>query len=744
MSALVIQPASAVGPTTLYVARTGSVGNGSSCASPGYVGSTHAAIQAALNAASTGDTVYLCAGTYSISTRLEVTKSLTIRGAGANSTVLDGGGSTQILIVQDANLNDGASGDEITATIEALSFVNGNATDINGTECDDGNRCGGAIFVENESRIAISDVHFKNNTADFIGGAVARFIGQYQDVPSTINRSSFEGNMAKLDGGAIATLFGFGLTINRSTFYRNGILPTWDARSGAAVIANFATATINESTLYDHDAPSGITVLYGDITVNRSVLAQASGSTTTVCNGSQTVSGARANLVTDNSCGVTQSKVVAGAGNSALVSLSDLKLGVFGFNGYSTKSIPLLSGSTALNHWTGCTGSDQVGVSVPQGSSCDVGASERSASQSLNAIDTSTWSYGGNTLYRNLGLNVALVAAPTDAAGQGVTYSSQTSGVCTVNQTSGALTLVSDGTCTLTASSSSYLLRDQSTADKSFVVAATAPTTTTTTTTTTVPRSTTTVAPSTTVASVTTTSEVAPTTTVSFGQTQIARVATTTTTAERAGQTAVASTTTTTTPRPVATTSAPTTTTTTVPEIAEAAPGEAAILVGGEPVESTVTRSNDQLVISAGDMAATISGITADGAVAPLDNDGNIRLSEGDQIQVEASGFAPNSDVEVWLFSTPTLLGKVTVNAQGTATATFPLPRGAESGNHRVALNGKNSDGDDASFAVGIVIGSSSGGVSTAGKVLISVPIALAVLFALVIPARRRRKVQVA
>jgi hypothetical protein len=83
--------------------------------------------------------------------------------------------------------------------------------------------------------------------------------------------------------------------------------------------------------------------------------------------------------------------------------------------------------------------------------------------------------------------------------------------------------------------------------------------------------------------------------------------------------------------------------------------------VGGEPVESTVTRSNDQLVIAAGDMSATISGVTADGAVAPLDNDGNIRLSEGDQIQVEASGFAPNSDVEVWLFSTPTLLGTVTV-----------------------------------------------------------------------------------
>ena len=309
---------------------------------------------------------------------------------------------------------------------------------------------------------------------------------------------------------------------------------------------------------------------------------------------------------------------------------------------------------------------------------------------------------------------------------------SRSSGIVTVS----GLAAGASATLTVTTSRSGY--NDAtSTVTGSSTPAPTTTSTTTTTTTTVV--SSTTVAPSTTVAAVTTTSEVAPTTTAPIAQTQIARVVTTTTTAERAGQNAVASTTTTTTPRPVATTSAPTTTTT-VPEIAEAAPGEAAILVGGEPVESTVTRSNDQLVISAGDMAATISGITADGAVAPLDNDGNIRLSEGDQIQVEASGFAPNSDVEVWLFSTPTLLGTVTVNAQGTATATFPLPRGAESGNHRVALNGKNSAGDDASFAVGIVIGSSSGGVSTAGKVLISIPIAAAVLFALVIPARRRRK----
>jgi hypothetical protein len=306
-------------------------------------------------------------------------------------------------------------------------------------------------------------------------------------------------------------------------------------------------------------------------------------------------------------------------------------------------------------------------------------------------------------------------------------FNSGTTG-CSVNSSSGQLTFTGAGSCVVRATAAATATHAASTKDVTFVI--TAPATTTTT------------SPPTTTAPVTTTSEVAPTTTVSFGQTQIARVATTTTVSRTTQATvATTSTTTTTVARPVATTAAPTTTTT-VPEIAEAAPGEAAILVDGEAVESTVARRNDQLVIAAGDMSATISGVTADGAVSPLDNDGNIRLSDGDQIQVEASGFAPNSDVEVWLFSTPTLLGTVTVNSEGAASAKFALPAGAENGNHRVALNGKNVAGEDASFAVGIVIGSSSGGVSTAGKVLIAIPIALAVLFALVIPARRRRKVQ--
>jgi hypothetical protein len=772
---------SAVAAATHYVAASGSVGDGSSCASPSYVGATHAPIQAALNAANSGDTVHVCSGTYAITTRLEITKTLTLTGDGATTTTLDGGGTTQILIVQDASINDATSGDEITATVSNLSFVNGNATDFlgNGAECDNGNRCGGAIFSENESSLNVSAVHFKNNQSDFIGGAIARFIGNYQTVPSTVENSSFESNRARLDGGAIATLFGFGLTINRSTFYKNGLLPTWDARSGAAIIANFAAATVNDSTIVDHDAPAGITVLYGDITLNRTLVAQVDGSTTNICNSQQTVSGPRGNLVTDASCpSVTQDKASAGAGNSAVVTSADLKLGSFGFRGYSTKSVGLGVGSAALDHGTGCSGNDQVGTSTPQGSGCDVGAIERPATQAANTVDVSTWSYGASTLYRDAGSTVALVAAPVDAAGRGVSYSSLTTAVCTIDSVTGLLTLISDGTCTLSAASLDFLQRDAASGSKSFSVAATTPpssssssssssstsTPPTSTTSSTMAGTTTTLATSSsataTATTLTSTSAVAQletsstepsqtskpsrpsASTIALAQSEIARI---TTTSTGPGEASVA-------------TNAPTSTSVTVGEMAtqsdalpdfsapvipESRPGEAGIFVAGESVEVSLSRANDQIIVSADEVSATIAGVRADGSAVALDSDGVLRLVEGDQIQVESTGFAPGSQVEVWLFSTPSFLGVIEVGSDGTSVGSFPLPEGIDRGSHRLALVGTNSDGDSTSLAVGVLVGSPPEGVSTVGKILIATPIILAVLLALILPARRRRKLLV-
>ena len=251
------------------------------------------------------------------------------------------------------------------------------------------------------------------------------------------------------------------------------------------------------------------------------------------------------------------------------------------------------------------------------------------------------------------------------------------------------------------------------------VAPATSSTSSTTSTTTTTTTTTTTVAPTTTTVPAPTVS----TTPAAVGQVAIPRVSTTV-----AGNTTTSSTSTTT-----------TTTTTTIPQAPNVEPGESSLSVNGEPVATTLERKNNQLIISSERMNAVISGRRADGSTAVLDADGNIRLETGDQLITEVSGFNPDSEVNVWVFSDPTKLGSVTVASTGRAASTFSIPASVESGQHGVVLSGVNPLGEKAEFSVGIIIGS-DGGVGTVGKILIAVPVLLAGVAALTIPARRKRR----
>ena len=693
--------------TTRYVAATGSVGAGTSCASPGYVGTTQSAIQSAINAASNGDTIFICAGTYSISSRLQVTKTLTIRGAGARTTTLDGLESSQILMIHDNNLTPN-SGSEITVNVDSIGFINGRAVQSGSLgECEDGNRCGGAIYVESESQINITDSFFKNNYADFVGGAVARLIGNYQNVPSTITNSTFESNTANFDGGGVATLFGFGLTIDSSTFFGNQTL----SRSAAAVIANFAEATINNSTFVDNTGPNGTTVLYGGLTVNHSILAQSSPSMIPVCNSQQTAHGTRGNLVTDNSCpSVTANYPATPATNSAVVNFADLKLGELSYRGNPTKTVPLLSGSVALNFWSGCTGTDQIGTSRPQGSSCDVGAYERSSSQTLNT--PTGWAYSTSTINQLYTPTLAVLTPAVDPAGQGVTYRSSTSSVCTI-ASNGTITAVSAGTCTVHADAPGYLLRDEATVSKTFTVVSTATTTTTSTTTTTAPTTSTTVAGAVTNGAAPST----PSVTSNVGQNEIPAVPSTTST----------------------TTS--TSTTVPVPDAPKASLGQASALIAGQNVELQISRENNALVVTGAGIQATIHGVSSTGERIELDADGNLRLNSGDSISLEASGLEPGNEVEAWMFSTPNQLGTLSVDEMGKISGIFPVPADVATGNHRFVLKSANASGEDLVIGIGIAVGAMSSG-STIARILIAIPIALAMMAGLIIPTtiRRRRR----
>ena len=256
-------------------------------------------------------------------------------------------------------------------------------------------------------------------------------------------------------------------------------------------------------------------------------------------------------------------------------------------------------------------------------------------------------------------------------------------------------------------------------------VAATSTTSTTTTTTTTVAPSSTTVAPS--------------TTTVPQGQASVATIpkssGTTTTTNPSSRRNSSASTT--------SSSTSTTSTTVPVPNVPSASPGDGVLVIDGTETTVSVTRANNRVTVGASGVSMSFSGIAQDGTIIPLGSDGNLRITGGDSVSVEGTGFAANEDVEVWMFSTPQLLATVKADSNGKVVKNIKLSTALQEGDHRFVVDGKSANGRDALVVLGVIVGYESSGLSTTGKLLIALPISLAIIVGLVIPTtlRRRRRV---
>jgi hypothetical protein len=190
---------------------------------------------------------------------------------------------------------------------------------------------------------------------------------------------------------------------------------------------------------------------------------------------------------------------------------------------------------------------------------------------------------------------------------------------------------------------------------------------------------------------------------------------------------------------PPATTTTTTTTTVPVPAAPELSSGETGALVDGEEVETTLTRSNNALVATAAGIEASVYGMSPEGSRIDLDEDGLLRLDTQDQVVIEADGYEAGNVVDVWMYSTPTRLGQLTVDVTGSIKGSFFLPESLETGDHRVVLDGQNNRGQDVILGIGVSVGKVSQS-SLASRLLIVIPVSLAILAALIIPTTLRRR----
>ena len=162
-------------------------------------------------------------------------------------------------------------------------------------------------------------------------------------------------------------------------------------------------------------------------------------------------------------------------------------------------------------------------------------------------------------------------------------------------------------------------------------------------------------------------------------------------------------------PVATSTTTVPPTTTTTLPPTsapattlpsapAAATPGTYEVLVDGQSVEvGQVVEQDGAMTITGDDFSMAL------------------RLEQGTGLRLSGQGYEPGSQVQAWLFSTPTYLGAAAVADDGSFQFDAAL-NGVDSGAHTLQLTGTAEGGGARTVNVGIVVPQSGVPTPQAGE----------------------------
>ena len=326
----------------------------------------------AISLASSGDSIMVAAATYT--ENLTIGFSLRLVGSGAKTTFVDGGRHNTVVRISKKNAHVALS--KVTVRNGAAlaagggifnlgtlainnSIISGNVANVNRLSS------GGGIY--NNGTLKISNSTISGNMASDWGGGILN-LGAL-----TITKSILSANFAGRFGGGIRN--NGTLTISSSTLSGNSI-----AGVGGGIF-NYAgtTLTINNSTLSGNSAGGRAGSIYnysGTAILQNSIVANSSNGGN--CYGTMTSNGY--NLSSDDTCNFN---------NGGDLNNTNPKLGQLGNYGGPTQTIPLLSGSPAIDtgNPSGCTDghghllkTDQRGKPRPDKedtSGCDRGAYER-------------------------------------------------------------------------------------------------------------------------------------------------------------------------------------------------------------------------------------------------------------------------------------------------------------------------------------------------------------------------------
>jgi predicted outer membrane repeat protein len=335
---------------------------------------------------------------------------------GANNATLDGFAIT----AGNGNEGGGMSNSSSSPTVTNVIFSNNSAREGGGMSNSSSNPTltnvtfsgnsaedyGGGMYNFDHSNSTLANVTFSANSAmnggglanrlsdptltniTFSGNSVTRFgggmynAGMYSGDRPILTNVTFRGNSAAWNGGGMFNDEGGQPVLTNVTFSGNSA-----TRSGGGMTTgDHSSATLTYVTFKDNSAGTGGGIdnrWYGDLQVSNAIFW---GNTATyydaqINRGDGTGTTSVSNSVVQGGCpnGISCTNIIT----------ADPMLGTLGDYGGLTQTIPLLTGSSAID--TGndatCPATDQRGITRPQGAYCDIGAYESNA-VTFTSIDT--------------------------------------------------------------------------------------------------------------------------------------------------------------------------------------------------------------------------------------------------------------------------------------------------------------------------------------------------------------------
>jgi uncharacterized repeat protein (TIGR01451 family) len=288
--------------------------------------------------ATSGATITVPAGTYTLTINgqgenanatgdLDITAGMTIVGAGADVTIIDGGGNDRVfdvrvnaavmlsnLTIRNGNPGAGNDGGGVANSTGPLTLTN---VTISGNTARDG-----AGIYNNSGTVTLTNVTVSGNTATRNGGGIYTNSGSVALINVTVS-----GNSAVTSGGGLRNQSANGTTLTNVTIANNS------AGTGGGIYRNGGTVTL-KNTIVANSTSGG--------------------------NCSGTITSAGYNLDSANTCVFTQ------PGDK--INTNPL-LGPLQFNGGATFTHALLKGSPAIDAIVvsnGYPATDQRGVTRPQ------------------------------------------------------------------------------------------------------------------------------------------------------------------------------------------------------------------------------------------------------------------------------------------------------------------------------------------------------------------------------------------